>query len=143
MSSVINLDQIDALLQASLKSPRLVYPSLAAGATVVSANTDWVYGAYAEIVPASTITSSFSILAIVIESCDEDAVFQMELYSGADDAVVQATRFAVEGGFFGNQVYVIGSADIEANSRVRARLASSNGTAAIATLTASIVYYEH
>ena len=126
-----------------LQNERLVYPTLAAGATVVSANADWTYGAYAEVVPASTITSPFHVLAVSIESCDENAVLQLELYKGAGDEIIQATRFAVEGGFFGNQVYVIGSKEVDANERVRARVASSNGTAAVATITISIVYYTH
>jgi hypothetical protein len=82
-----------------------VYPTLAAGATVVSANADWTYGAYATVVPASTILSDYH--------------------------------------FFGNAVYVIGSAHIAANARVRARLASSNGAAAVATSTISISYVQH
>jgi hypothetical protein len=120
-----------------------VYPTLAAGATVVSANANWAYGAYAEVVPASTITSDFHIRSIQIETCDENAIFQLELYSGASDTLVSAIRFSVAGGFFGNSVYVIGSAHIAANSRMRARLASSNGLAAQATATISISYVQH
>jgi len=127
----------------NLQNERLVYPTLAAGATVVSANTDWTYGVYATVVPASTITSAFHVLAVSIESCDQNATLQLELYKGAADDIIQAIRFNVTGGFFGNQVYVIGSKEVDANARVRARLASSNGTAAIATITMSIVYYTH
>lgn len=130
-------------LYDSLQEERFVYPSLAAGATVVSANADWTYGAYAQIVPAATITNPFHVTIVSIESCDRDAVFQLELYAGAGDTVISAIRFAINGGFFGNQVYVIGSAEVAANDRVRARLASSNGTAQIATITVSIVYFEH
>lgn len=122
-------------------SPRLVYPTLANGIDVVSANADWTYGAYATIVPASTIVSDFHIVGVVIEDCDQDAVFELQLYSGAGDDIVTSIRFAVQGGFFGNQVYAIGSADIVADSRIRARLASSNGLAAVATATISIWYY--
>jgi hypothetical protein len=126
-----------------LNNERLCYPSLAAGASVVSANADWTYGSYAEVVPASTITSDYHIVAVSIEACDRNAVFQLELYKGASDDVVQAVRFAVEGGFYGNQIYVLGSEEVDANSQVRARLASSNGAAEIATVAISIVYYEH
>jgi hypothetical protein len=126
-----------------LNNERLCYPTLANGAAVVSANADWVYGAYATVVPINTITNDFHIIAISIEACNRDAVFQLELYKGAADDVVQAVRFAVEGGFFGNQIYVLGSEEVEANSQIRARLASSNGTAQVATISISIVYYEH
>jgi hypothetical protein len=126
-----------------LNNERLVYPTLAAGAAVVSANANWTYGAYATVVPINTITNDFHIVAVSIEACDRDAVFQLELYKGAADDVVQAVRFAINGGFFGNQIYVLGSEEIEANSQVRARLASSNGLAQVATVSISIVYYEH
>lgn len=127
----------------NLNNERLCYPSLANGVSVVSANADWTYGNYATVVPVSTITNDFHIIAVSIEACDRDAVFQLELYKGAADDVVQAVRFAVNGGFFGNQIYVLGSEEVEANSQIRARLASSNGAAQIATIAISIVYYEH
>jgi hypothetical protein len=127
----------------SIESERLVYPTLANGATVVSANVDWTFGAYATVVPAATIASDFHVLGLVIEACDRDAVFQLELYRGAGDDLITAIRFAVQGGFFGNQVYIVGSEHIDANDRIRARLASSNGTAQIATIALSIVYFIH
>ena len=120
-----------------------VYPTLAAGATVVSSTANWTYGAYAVIVPANTITNAFRVDALSISSCNRDAVFQLELYQGAGDDIITAIRFAVEGGFFGNQVYIIGSEIVAANSQIRARVASSNGAGAVATLRVSIVYYAH
>jgi len=125
------------------ENERRVYPSLAAGATIISANADWIYGAYATVVPINTIASDYQVLALSIESCNRDAVYQLELYKGIGDDIVTAVRFAVEGGFFGNQVYVIGSERVDANSQIRGRLASSNGAAEIATITMSIVYYVH
>jgi hypothetical protein len=124
------------------ETERRVYPTLTTGAAVVSANTDWVYGAYGVVVPINTITSNFTIVAVSIEACNRDAVFQLGLYKGAADDLITACRFAVSGGFFGNQFYFLGSEEIEANSQVRARVASSNGTAQIATLAVSVVYYE-
>jgi hypothetical protein len=134
--------RIDELYD-NFQAERFVYPTLAAGATIVSANADWVYGAYAEIIPAATVVTDVHVAIVSIESCDRNAVFQLELYAGAGDTVISAVRFAVEGGFFGNQVYAIGSAEVAANDRVRARLASSNGLAQIATITVSVVYLAH
>lgn len=125
----------------NVDAERLTYPTLATGVSIVSANADWTYGSYSEVIPADTIASAFHLLGLSVESCDQNAVFQVELYKGAADAIVTAVRFSVAGGFFGNQVYVVGSAQIDANSRVRARLASSNGTAAVATIDLSVVYY--
>lgn len=137
-STRLNIDSI----VDSVESERLVYPTLAAGATVVSSNANWTFGAYAIVVPADTITGDFHVLGVVIESCNRDATFQLELYKGDLNDVVTAIRFNVTGGFFGNQVYIIGSEHIDANSRIRARLASSNGFAQQATITMSIVYWK-
>jgi len=133
---------VDAILD-SIASERQVYPSLAAGATVVSAGANWTYGAYATVVPATTIANDFHILGLSIESCDKNDVFQLELYKGGADDIVAAVRFAVSGGFFGNQVYIIGSEHIEAEAQIRARLACSAGGAGAGTITMSVVYWEH
>jgi hypothetical protein len=134
--------RVDELYDA-FQLERKVYPTLAAGATVVSANADWAYGAYATVVPINTIAADFHITAVSIESCDKNAVFQLELYKGAADDIITAVRFAVAGGFFGNQVYILGSEEVAANSQIRARLASSDGLANQATITISVVYWEH
>lgn len=120
----------------------LVYPTLANGATVVSAAADWTLGAYATIVPASTITSDFHIHGVSLESMDKNAVFQLEIYYGAADVLVTQVRFAVQGGFFGNSFYRIASIEVPADSRIRARLASSDGLANQATATIAIAYAE-
>jgi len=118
----------------------LVYPTMAAGATVVSANVDWTMGNYATIVPINTITSRFHVHSISIETCNRNAVFELELYHGATRLLVAGIRFAVAGGFFGNALYPISSILIPANEIIEARIASSNGTAEIATVTMSICY---
>lgn len=117
-----------------------VYPSLTDGASVVSANSDWTMGAYATVIPASTIGTAFQLTAVNIESCDKNAVFELELYQGDGDTRITTVRFAVIGGFFGNCVYRFSSAEIAANARVRARLASSDGLANQATITISVRY---
>jgi hypothetical protein len=120
-----------------------VYPSLGAGTAVLSSNADWTYGAYATVVAAGVITDHFHPTHVNIEACDENAIFQLQLYKGAADAVICTVRFAISGGFFGNQVYMVISAPVEGGSQVRARLASSNGAAAQATIAMSICYIEH
>lgn len=126
-----------------LNLERKVYPTLAAGTTVVSGAADWTLGAYAEVVPASTITNDFHILNVAIESMNQNAVFQLELYKGAGDDLITTVRFSVVGGFWGNSIYVVGAEEVEANARIRARLASSDGLANQATATISLCYYEH
>jgi hypothetical protein len=120
---------------------RKCYPTLAAGATVVSAAGAWNYGNYAVVVPANTITKDYHILHVIIEtSTVGDGVFQLGLYKGALDELVTEIRFSITGGFYGNSVYMVGSEEVEANSQIRARLASSVGAA---TITASVIYLEH
>lgn len=118
----------------------LVYPTRAAGATVVSAAANWTYGAYAVIVPASTITSDFYVHNVSIEACDQNAEFELALYKGAADDLIATVRFSVIGGFWGNSVYVITAEMVDANSQIRARLASSDGHANQATMRISVCY---
>lgn len=122
---------------------RKVYPTLAAGATVVSANSVWGQGNYATIVPAGAIAARFHIHNISIETCSDDGVFQLELYQGASDILVTSVRFAQLGGFFGPSVFFLGSAFIPAGAQIRARLASSDGLANQCTITMSIGYITH
>ena len=140
----MNIDQAtrDYVPYRSIIAESRVYPTLAVGATVASAGADWTYGNYAQIVPATTIRTAFDIVLVSIESCDQNAVLELQLYKGAADDVVATVRFAVAGGFFGNQLYVITGARVDADERIRARLASSNGLAAVATITMSISYYQ-
>ena len=120
--------------------PVLVYPTLAAGATVASAATDWGLGALAQVVPATTITSNFLVQLIAVETMSKNGVYELVLYSGADDDEVARIRFSVIGGFFGNTVFRVPGTLVAANSRIRAALACSDGLAGAATATVSIGY---
>lgn len=118
------------------------YPSLADGAQVVSANANWAYGAYAQIVPVATIVAAdFNIHYVTIEACNKDGRFQLELYYGAADTVFATVRYSVIGGFFGNTVVTaLSSPPIPAGSRIRARLASDDGLANQCTQRISLAY---
>jgi hypothetical protein len=135
-------DSIYAVLAAqyaSLHSETLVYPTLAAGAPVVSPAGLWAWGNYAVVVPAGTIAADFHLLAIQVETCSvANGIFQLELYQGAADDLIAALRFAVFGGFFGNARYPIFAEAVTGGSQIRARLASSVGAAAI---TVSVEYH--
>jgi hypothetical protein len=127
------LANIDTLIQ--------VYPTLANGIDVVSANADWTLGAFTQIVPASTIGSDFHIHGVIIEALNRDAVFELVLYYGAGDTEVARMRWAQAGGFFGNAFLdTITGTQIPADSRIRAKFASSNGAAQIATVRISLRY---
>ena len=133
-------DKVTDLL-ANIATIVQVYPTLANGIDVVSANTDWVLGAFTEIVPAVTIGSDFHIHGIIVEALDRDAVFELVLYCGAGDTEVARVRWAQTGGFFGNMsLDTITGVQIPADSRIRAKFASSDGTTLIATVRISLRY---
>lgn len=116
----------------------LVYPTLANGAAVVSVAALWTWSGYFTIVPANAIAVDFHLLAVQIESCDQNGVFEFELYSGPTDDLIAAFRLVVFGGFFGNVRYPLSSEPTMANSQIRARVAGGNGL--ITNLTMSIEY---
>jgi hypothetical protein len=122
--------------------PISVYPTLAAGATVVSAATDWGLGAFATVVAASAITEDFLVASITVESMSKNGVFELVLYYGAGDTELGRLRFSIVGGFYGNSVFVLPGVLVPANSQVRAKLACSDGLAGAATTTISIGYRE-
>jgi hypothetical protein len=146
MPSILNGDQtteqrVRDLYNANYTEGR-VYPTLAAGTTVASANVDWVLGTVTELIPANTVTTAYHVSLVSVESCDENAVFELALYYGAANTLMSTVRFAVNGGFFGNQLYLVPSVKVPANSKLSGALASSNGTAAVGTITMSVVYRE-
>ena len=145
MTVILNGDrrlesQVNSLYQANYTQAR-VYPTLAAGATVISANADWVLGAFATLIPAATVTSAYHISSIAVETCNVvTAVFELAIYYGDTDTLMSTVRFSIAGGFWGNSVYLVPSVTIQANARVRIKLASSDGLANPATLTVSAIY---
>lgn len=130
-----------ALLSAGrILSVSRVYPTLANGVDVVSANANWTLGAFSTIVPVNTIADDYHIHFIVIEALDQNAVFELVLYNGATDVDICHIRFSAVGGFFGNVYYQVISPRLLANTRLRAKFASSNGAPAQATVRISLLY---
>jgi len=120
-----------------------VYPTLANGADVVTANADWTLGAFTTVVPANTIAAGFHVIDVNVEACNQNAVFELVLYYGDGDTECGQIRFSVVGGFWGNTRYSVDSPVIAANSRIRAKAASSDGTANQATIRISVGYLAH
>jgi hypothetical protein len=121
--------------------PMSVWPTLAVGSPVVSAHAVWTYGAMTEIMPAGTVVFPFRIRFVHIEAIDKDGVFQLEMCYGGADTVFHTVRYAQSGGFFGNMhLSLLSSSLIPANSRIRMRLASSDGLANQCTQRISVAY---
>lgn len=130
-----------AELACYLKTSPRVYPTLAPGVPVVSGAADWVLGEFAEIVPSNTITQMFHVSSVVIESLDRNAVFELVLYQSLNDIEIARGRFSVQGGLKGGEFSNFDTGSLMAGVRIRARLASSDGAARVATATISIGYH--
>jgi len=139
-ASVEDIDNRTLRMYDDTYLPVSVYPTLAAGITIVSSAVNWTLGAVTEIVPAGTIGSNFLIKGVTVESMSKDGVYELVLYSGAADDEVARVRFAIENGFFGGTIFPTPSVIVTANSRIRAALACSAGGAGAATSTISIMY---
>lgn len=126
-----------------LYNPVEVYPSGAAGATLVTADANWTLGAVGQVVPAATILNPFLLQTVTIETLTGVAingVYELVLYQGAEDAEVARVRFSVLGGFYGQAVFRMPSALVAASSRVRGALMFSNADRRRARTTDSVAY---
>jgi hypothetical protein len=138
MSGIADTNRI-ARLYNHITHESQVFPSLGPGATVVSAAVNWTYGNYATVIGAGIVATPFHVHSVVIETMSKNDIFQLQIYSGATDAVVATVRFTVTGGFFGN-VFEISSRLIPALDQVRARLACATGGGGAATATISVSF---
>jgi hypothetical protein len=114
-----------------------VYPTLAGG-VALTGGAAWTLGAFAQIVPASTITNDFDIHWLCIEGLDTNAVYEIVLYSGAGDVEVGRVRVVKNANLDGTMNIPFQTPIIAANSRIRAKVADSAG-GSIATI--SIFYH--
>lgn len=106
-------------------SGQLVYPTLAAGVQVTAANDAWTLGSYATVIPINAITEEFHIHHMCVSSATAVGSYELRLYSGAGVRIAIMT-FAVtakKDDPEGLDLYV---PHLLANTRVRAKLASSN-----------------
>ena len=129
-------------LESHLLSESQVYPSLANGIDVLSANVDWDLGAFATIVPTNAINAAYHVQFVVLEGVNQNAVHEVVFYHGDLDVEFARFRFVTIGGFWGNARYEIRANLIPANHRIRARMASSNGTAVVTTARLSISFVQ-
>jgi hypothetical protein len=139
MTDIVNATrQVQAatkVLVAPLYGAGFVYPTMTRGAAVVSANANWALGSVALVMPAGHVPQSYRLDAIVVETLDRAAVFELVLYQGADDAEVSRIRLCGVG------YYILTGALVPGGARLRAALASSNGAAEIATVRISVCYH--
>lgn len=132
--------RIKTLLEHTHK-PSKVYPTLANGVTVTG-GAAWILGAFAVIVPASTITDEFDIHHISIENISANDAYEIVLYSGADAAEVEIgrVRFTKNANLDSILNIPIQTPIIAANSQIKAKVASSGGSD---NVTVSIFYHTY
>jgi len=122
-------------------SPVLVFPTMAAGATIVSAAVNWTLAAPAVIMPAvSAPAVPYLVQALVIESMSKNGEFEFVLYYGNANTEFARVRFSQLGGFFGYCVLQTPSVLIPAGARIYGALACSTGGGGAATATVSIIH---
>lgn len=118
-----------------------VYPTLAAGVVVTGAAGAWGEGAFAEIVPASTITTAFDIHWVNVEALSGNDTFELSLYYGASDTECARIRLVQTAAQSATLQHQMMTPVIPANSRIRAKLASLGGGSDTATV--SIQYHTY
>jgi hypothetical protein len=128
------------LIADHLQNISRVYPTLASGVTVTSAAGAWTLGAFAEIIPASTITNDFMVHRISVEDISANDVFEITLYCGASDTVCGSVRLTKTAVMDSVLNIPIQTGDIPANSRIRAKVACAGGGAK--TVDISVYYHE-
>lgn len=122
-----NLQSFLEIIEDHIHKPSLVYPTLANGVTITGAAGAWTLGAFAEIVPASTIASIFDIHHVSIEGISANDVYELVLYYGATDIECGRVRFTKTAVMDSVMNMPIQTPRIPANSKVRAKVASKGG----------------
>lgn len=132
----------DTLLD-HVHSESKVYPTLANGVTVTGAAGAWTLGVFAEIFPASTITSDFDIHFIGVEAISANDVYELVLYQGpvASEVEIGRVRFSKSTVQEGTQNQPFQTPIIAANERISAKVASAGGGSD--TVTISIFYHTY
>lgn len=85
------------------------------------------FGAFAEIVPASTITEDFDIHSVDISDMSSNSTFELVLYQGAGDVEIgriRTVRNAVQSATINTTIQ---TPIVPANARIRGKVASSAG----------------
>lgn len=117
-------------------SPAKVYPTLANGVLITGAAGAWALGAFAVIIPTSTVTSIFDIHRIEVEAFSANDVYEIVLYSGADGAEVEVgrSRFTRLSNAGSSSPAYFQTALIAANSQIKAKISSAAGGSHTATI---------
>ena len=119
-------------LEATLTGPLSAYPTLANAVTVTGHAGAWTVGAYAAVVPASTITSEIYIDSIVIEAVSAADSFQVAIATGVPGAEVDIASARFVAGHATNSwsIYIPIRKKVAANLRIAVKSANKAGASA-------------
>lgn len=109
-------------------SVQQVYPPLAQGVLVTAAVAAWTLGSYSTIIPINTIVTDFHIHHVCICSAGAVGDYELRLYTGAGVRIGGLT-FTVSAKKDDPEGLDLLLPHSLANSRIRAKLASSNAVA--------------
>jgi hypothetical protein len=115
------------VMEEHVHSASKVYPTLAAAVTVTGAAGAATLGNYAEIVPASTITSPFDVHYINVEDASADDSYELVIYATTTE--IGRVRFIVDTSVFGSGLPAvpIQTPIVDANAQIQAKVASIGG----------------
>ena len=116
------------IIEDHIHSVSKVYPTLAAGVTVISGAGAWQLGNAVVIVPINTITDDYDIHYINVASVSVNDTFELVLFTDAACTVevgrVRFTRTSVQSGTSSTPMM---TPLISANSGIWAKIASASG----------------
>lgn len=115
-----------AAIFRAINSNLKVYPTLDDSVQLTTAAGAWTLGAFATIIPASTITSRFDLVRVYLRNISAQDAYELALYYGPSDT--ELIRIPFEGIAGGKIDHLpLQSEIIPANSRIRAKIAAANG----------------
>jgi len=131
------------MLHEHIHSKQQVYPTLANGVTITGAAGAWVLGNFSIVIPANTITRPFDIHHVNVASYNANDTFELVFYYGSDGSEIEAgrVRFSRATNTGATPNIPMMSTIIPANSQVKAKIATQNGTSNTATI--SIMYHTY
>jgi len=133
----LSSDAIEHILDEHAHTASQVYPTLAGG-VVLTAGAAWTLGAFAQIVPATTITERFDIHHVCVEGLSANEVYEVVLYYGATDIECGRVRVVKNANLDGTMNIPLQTPILPADSKIRAKVATAGGGD---TATVSIFYH--
>lgn len=119
-----------ALLLEQVHSGRYnVYPTLSTGPLITSNVAAWTKGNYAEIIPASTITTTFYITGVVLFGLTANTEYEVDMAIGvaASESVIATVFHQTDNANLAHECLFPAPIKVGSGTRISARCADSTG----------------